>query len=110
MSRVATLHPNDNAWDRLPETFSLEQNVPNPFNPETTIRFNLPLSQPIRLTIFDLAGQTVDILAQTDYPSGYHTLTWDGRDDDGRAVASGVYLYRLQTPFAALTRKLLLLR
>lgn len=100
----------DDVWGRQPDVLQLEQNVPNPFNPETTIRFSLPQSQPVDLAIYDLAGQTVATLARTDYPAGYHTLNWDGRDQQGRAVASGVYLYRLSTPTTTQTRKLLLLR
>jgi len=96
--------------DVVPESFTLSQNYPNPFNPATTIRFDLPRSQEIELTLYNLAGQKVATLAQGLREAGTYTLQWDGRDDDGRDLASGIYLYRLQAGSQVETRKLLLLR
>ncbi len=96
--------------ESLPQSFTLSQNYPNPFNPETTIRFDLPRSEEIDLAVYNLTGQQVATLVHGVREAGAYTLRWDGRDDDGRALASGVYLYRLTAGDRAATRKLLLLR
>ena len=96
----------------LPQAFTLDQNYPNPFNSATVIRFALPISTVVELAIFNLAGQRVATLADGMRQAGTYTIRWDGRDDDGRTLASGVYLYRLRTGDRQQqeTRKLLLLR
>ena len=94
----------------IPDATSLAQNYPNPFNSSTTIRFDLPQSQEIEMTIYSLAGQEAATLASGHREAGTFTLHWDGRDDDGQELASGVYLYRLQAGERVETRKLLLLR
>ena len=94
----------------LPQLMSLAQNYPNPFNPETTIRFDLPRSQEIDLAVYDLTGQKIATLAHGLRGAGIHSLRWDGRDERGRGLASGVYLYRLTAGDRVKTRKLLLLR
>jgi len=94
----------------LPRQFSLEQNYPNPFNPATTIRFTLPGPTDVDLSLYDLLGQRVALLASGTREAGVHVLRWDGRDGGGRELASGVYLYRLQAGPQMETRKLLLLR
>jgi len=98
--------------DALPQTFTLAQNYPNPFNSTTVIRYALPTATDVDLAIFNLAGQQVAALVQGVRQAGTYTMRWDGRDDDGRALASGVYLYRLRTGDGKQveTRKLLLLR
>jgi hypothetical protein len=75
--------------------FRLEQNDPNPFNPSTLIRFVVPESGPVELVVYDLAGRRVKTLVSRDLDAGEHDARWHGRDDDGRRVASGVYVYRL---------------
>ncbi|MEW6050862.1 MAG: cohesin domain-containing protein [Candidatus Zixiibacteriota bacterium] len=94
----------------VPSTFVLGQNYPNPFNPETTISFALPQSGRITLTVFDLLGRTVRTVADGDYAAGNHTVVWDGRDERGESVGSGVYFYRLETPAGNETRKMMLLK
>ena len=96
----------------LPGRFALEQNFPNPFNSATVIRFALPDAADVDLAIFNLAGQRVATLANGIRTAGTYTLRWDGRNDDGRALASGVYLYRLETRDGQQveTRKLVLMR
>mgnify|MGYP006413812269 CR=1 FL=1 len=96
----------------FPQSFSLNQNYPNPFNSATTIRFALPATADVELAVFNLAGQKVATLAQGLRQAGTYTVLWDGRDDDGRALASGVYLYRLRTGDGqqVATRKLMSLR
>ena len=92
------------------EDFALGLNQPNPFNPETTLGYALPRAQPVRLTIYDMLGRPVRVLVDGEQPPGQHRVVWDGRDRQGRAVASGVYFYRLQTPLFSQTRKMILLR
>lgn len=94
-----------------PAGFSLSQNYPNPFNSETVIGFTLPMEEEVELSLYNLGGQRVATLARGWRPAGYHTVRWDGRDDLGRELASGVYLYRME-PESRWTGawKLLLLR
>ena len=98
-------------WDHtLPARFALEQNYPNPFNSETSLRFALPQPTTVKLAVYNLAGQQVAQLVYGPRPAGLYAVHWDGRSDAGRSLATGVYLYRLQTESQTLTRKLLLLR
>jgi hypothetical protein len=78
-----------------PMKFALEQNAPNPFNPSTTIRFVLPEAGRVRLIVYDVTGRVVRTLANVQRNAGAHAVVWNGRDDVGRAAASGVYVYRL---------------
>jgi len=95
----------------LEETaLSLEPAYPNPFNPSTQIAFTLPEPGPIRLTVLNTRGQTVRVLAEDSYPAGRHLVTWNGRDGSGRKVASGIYLYMLETRLGTRTRKMTLIR
>ena len=94
----------------LPDSPQLAQNAPNPFNSQTILSYFLPAPGPAHLAVFTLTGQRVAVLHQGPQQAGYHRLRWNGRDDDGRPVASGMYLYRLVTDEAILTRKLMLLR
>ena len=94
----------------LPDSPQLAQNAPNPFNSQTILSYFLPAAGPAHLTVFTLTGQRVAVLQQGLQQAGYHRLHWDGRDDVGRPVASGLYLYRLVTDEVVLTRKLVLLR
>jgi len=94
----------------MPERFCLYQNHPNPFNPATTIRFDLPAPAHARLDIFNILGQRVATLIDRDMPAGSHAVRWDGRDGNGRAVASGVYFYRLNAGTDVDKRKMILLK
>lgn len=93
-----------------PERFQLQQNIPNPFNSETTIGFTLVEDGPVALTVYNLSGQRVATLVDGVRTAGAYAARWDGRDDQGRALASGVYLYRLRAGRHIETRKLLLLQ
>lgn len=88
----------------------MAQNAPNPFNSQTVISYFLHTPGPARLEVFALTGQRVAVLHQGPQQAGYHQLRWNGRDDAGHSVASGMYLYRLVTDEVVLTRKLILLR
>ena len=83
--------------DGVPSAFSLDQNYPNPFNPSTTIRYALPASGLVRLTIHSVLGEEVRTLISGDERgAGYHEVVWDGLDSRGRSTASGVYFYRME--------------
>lgn len=90
--------------------FVLHANHPNPFNPSTRIRFTLESESRVSLVIYDVSGRPVRALVSGTRPSGNHVAEWDGRDNAGRNVASGVYLYRIIAGNAAITRKAVLLR
>ena len=89
--------------------FDLGQNFPNPFNSETLIRFALPTPGVAELAIYSLIGQKVATLIDGLRPAGVYMVHWDGRDDQGQVLASGVYLYRLRTGKQVETRKLMLM-
>jgi len=91
-------------------TFVLHQNYPNPFNPETTIQYQVPKRSEVKLVIFSVLGQRVATLVDEVQSMGVYSVQWDGKDDTGKKVASGVYLYRLQTKQFVQVKKLALLR
>jgi len=89
----------------------LGQNVPNPFNPLTTITYQLDRDGPVRVGVYNAAGERIRVLVdRSRETAGLHTVRWDGRGDDGAPVVSGVYFYRLETESGAQMRKAVLLR
>ncbi|MDZ7288528.1 MAG: T9SS type A sorting domain-containing protein [candidate division KSB1 bacterium] len=94
----------------IPMAFRLLQNFPNPFNPETKIQFAVPVTSIVKIEIFNMLGQRVRELHYGLKPAGAYSVIWDGRDDAGRQVGSGVYLYRLSTDRFTATKKMLLVR
>ena len=96
--------------DATPQHFGLEQNFPNPFNSQTAIRYTLDRAQEIELKVYTLTGQHVATLISGHRSAGRHVLHWDGRDGQGRPLASGLYLYQLRAGSERQTRKLLLVR
>jgi flagellar hook assembly protein FlgD len=94
----------------VPGDFALEQNRPNPFNSDTVIRFALPLRGEVELLVYNLAGQRVATLVEGAREAGTYAVRWDGRNASGQSLASGVYLYRLQSGERIESRKLLLLK
>jgi sugar lactone lactonase YvrE len=94
----------------LPTAYALDQNYPNPFNPETKISYRLKDAGDVRLTIFNLRGQEVRTLVSSSMIAGNHSVVWNGRNDAGQVVPSGIYLYRLQVSGFVETRKLTLVR
>jgi len=81
----------------IPKSFELEQNFPNPFNSSTSISFKLPEEVQICLEVYNELGQKMKTLATGNYKPGIHTIIWDGTDNSGGNVASGIYFYRLMT-------------
>ena len=78
-----------------PETFVLRQNYPNPFNPGTLISYQIPLSSKVTLVIYNLQGQVIRTLVNEEVSRGFHNVIWNGKDDFGKDVATGVYVYRM---------------
>ena len=94
----------------VPGSFALIGNYPNPFNANTEIRLQLAKAGPVALNIYDVQGRLVRGLWSGLLAAGAHQLSWDGRDEAGRAAATGIFLYRLQSVGQSETRKMLLLR
>jgi len=94
----------------IPNQFDLGQNYPNPFNPETQIQYEIGKAGQVELTVYDLLGRLVRTLVDTEQTAGLHTVKWDARDDLGRRVASGVYVYQIKTGSFVETRKMILLK
>jgi hypothetical protein len=90
--------------------FALYQNFPNPFNPETTIRYSLRQSGNVTLKIYDLHGQEVRSLVSGIQPVGSHSTVWDGCNNLGQPVANGIYIYRIETGNFTSARKMILIR
>jgi len=99
---------------RLPESASLAQNFPNPFNPSTTVRYRLPETAAVRMVVYDILGREVRRLVQEMRTAGEYEVRWDGRDVDGREVGSGIYICRMTAQLGerlfTATRKLALIR
>jgi hypothetical protein len=95
---------------QVPGLFTLNQNFPNPFNPETVISFSLDKPGDVTLSVFDILGRTVTTLHQGYLPTGQHQFRWNGIDGNGQVVASGVYFYRLSSDQISLTRKMALMK
>jgi len=94
----------------VPEEFVLQQNYPNPFNPSTTITFGVPEASEVRLAIYNLGGQLIQILHSGFIAAGQHSVVWDGNDFRGAKVASGVYVYRLESKEFVLSKKLVFMK
>ncbi|MDA0747300.1 MAG: fibronectin type III domain-containing protein, partial [bacterium] len=94
----------------VPDAFALEHNYPNPFNPETTIRYAVPEAGKVTLRIYNVLGQEVATLVNTNQVAGYYSVQWNGMDRLGRSVASGVYLYRMEAQNFTRVHKMLLLK
>ena len=108
----------EKAKDQLPRAYVLEQNHPNPFNPATQISYAIPSqvdgtpvsSTQVTLQIYDIRGRIVRSLVSARQAPGRYTARWDGRDDHGISVSTGVYFYRLQTDHFRQTRKMMMVK
>lgn len=94
----------------LPTEFSLSQNVPNPFNPSTVVAYALPKDARVNLSVYNVLGQHVKTLVDDMQRAGRQSVTWDGTDNNGSTVASGVYFYKLRAGDFTDTKKMLLLK
>ena len=105
-SAVRSLETGDN----VPTSYVLEQNYPNPFNASTVVRFSMPHDGRVRLEVFNILGRKVRTLLDDFKPLGLYAVDWDGTDDGGAPVSTGVYFYRIQTADYSKTRSMLLLK
>jgi len=96
------------AGEPAPEAFGLDSNYPNPFNPATTIRYALPEGANVSLVVYNILGQQVRTLVSGAQGPGVHSVVWDGRDEAGRQMSTGVYIYRLQAGAFAQVKKMIL--
>ena len=93
-----------------PTEFQLEQNYPNPFNPETIIRYHLQKTGFVSLEIYNAVGQKVKTLINSEKSVGEHQVDWNGTNEQGKPVSSGIYLYQLKSGNQLQTRKMVLIR
>jgi len=101
----------DDDGKTLPVAYRLGQSYPNPFNPSTTIEYQLPAAQRVVLTIYNMRGQTVRVLVDAVQAEGLHRATWDGKDQAGHSVPSGIYMYQLTADNSpAITKQMLLIK
>jgi len=96
--------------DNIPTRYSLSQNYPNPFNPLTRIEYGLPEQSHATIEVFNVLGQRVRTLVSAIQPAGRHRVVWDGKDDQGRDVGSGIYFYRLQAGEFSESKKMVILK
>ncbi|MBN1997588.1 T9SS type A sorting domain-containing protein, partial [candidate division KSB1 bacterium] len=94
----------------IPVSYQLQQNYPNPFNPETTIRYSLPFAEFVTLTVYDILGKKIKTLVNENKAPGRYQVIWDGKDENGLKVASGVYVYRLSAGKFVQSFKMLLIK
>ncbi len=107
---VTGFQPKKHPPSNLIANCKLYQNYPNPFNPTTTIKYQLPQNDDVTLTIYNILGQKVRNLVDRRMEAGYPSIEWDSRDDNGKQVSSGIYVYRLIANDFAQSRKMLLMR
>jgi hypothetical protein len=101
---------DDTSVPESPMAFALEGNYPNPFNPVTNISFTLPEAAEVRIDVLDVSGRLVRTLEAGELPAGRRTVSWDGRDNEGHQVATGVYLARLRAGEFEATSKMVLVK
>jgi hypothetical protein len=107
ISTASDAHDDHSA---VPLAFALKQNEPNPFNPTTTISFALPDKAQVKLIVYNVLGQHVRTLMDQHLPAGQHEVIFDGRDDSGHELATGIYLYRISTDKNTQTKKMALIK
>jgi hypothetical protein len=96
--------------ENIPTSFSLKQNYPNPFNPQTIIEYVLPKDCELEIAIYNILGRKTRTLVKEFQKSGQHRVEWDGKDEEGKEVSSGIYFYRIKTPEFSQAKKMVLLR
>jgi hypothetical protein len=109
---VATLDPNGAEGDKplVPYTFDLGQNYPNPFNPNTVINYSVEHKTEVEISVLNILGQHVATLVNEEMDAGVYQVVWDGNDENGDHVASGIYFYKMITEDFIETRKMVLMR
>jgi hypothetical protein len=94
----------------MPKNFTLKQNYPNPFNPTTTINFSVPQTTTLRLAVYNLLGQRIKVLLDGVVQAGNRHVVWDGRNEAGNMMGSGIYFYRLEGTRVNITKKMILMK
>ena len=94
----------------IPELYALVQNFPNPFNPITTLMYDLPSDAFVTLSIYDMLGREITQLVNIAQQAGFKSIQWDAKDSRGKLVSAGVYIYQIQADEFVQTRKMVLLR
>jgi len=97
-------------WHQIPEKFALHQNHPNPFNPVTTLRYDLPEGANVNITIYNMMGRKVSTLVSSQETAGFKSVQWNATNDKGSPVSAGLYLYTIQAGEFRQTRKMVLLK
>ncbi len=112
LDRIRVVHPTDvtEREPAQPGAFKLSANYPNPFNPSTTIEFELPETAEVELAIFNVRGERIKTLYSGQKPAGCYKMTWNGTNSNGSQVSSGVYFYRLKTADQQQTNRMVLMR
>ena len=94
----------------MPSNYFLDQNFPNPFNPITTLRYELPEDSFVEVTVYDMLGNVVNNLINTNQSSGFKSIQWNATNNQGQPVSAGVYLYKIQAGDFVDTKKMILLK
>ena len=94
----------------MPNNFALYQNYPNPFNPTTTIDFSVASESLVTVKIINLLGKEINTLVNEILDAGYHTIQWDGKNNFGTSVPSGIYIYQLESDHILLNKKMILMK
>jgi hypothetical protein len=95
---------------KIPEKFLLHPPYPNPFNPSTTLRYDLPEQTTVNIIIYDMLGRRVKTVVKTNQEAGFKSVIWDGTNNQGKPVSAGVYFYQIQAGDFVLTKKMVLLK
>ena len=101
---------DDGGLNLIPQEFALNANYPNPFNPETTIEYSLDRTEEVTLKVYAITGQLVRTLVNSAMEAGSHQVRFNGRDDFGNLLSSGVYFYQLQSAGKIATNKMILMK
>ena len=96
--------------NQLPHAFNLYNNYPNPFNPVTTLRYDLPEDALVNITIYDIMGRIVRTLINSQQNAGFKSIQWNATNDAGSPLSAGLYLYKIQADYLVQTRKMVLLK
>jgi len=96
--------------ESIPKSFSLSQNYPNPFNPTTNISFTLPTKSFVKLRIYSILGSEIKELINSNFEAGNYSIVWDGKNNEGNKVSSGIYLYKFESEYGIMTKKMNLLK
>jgi len=94
----------------VPKRFSLHNNFPNPFNPVTTLRYDLPENSLVIITVYDMLGRQVKTLVNQAQDAGYRSVIWDSTNNYGKPISAGIYLYQIQAGEYISTKKMVLLK